>query len=540
MTTLLGVTLKIRIMSFMIQGEQCMSNEQEQVSKDTSITEVEALFAAVNSTVIPFFTLEEFADKIRLFIDYLRIGKNRQSLIYTGYPALSFSECLWLFDILSRLYPTRIPYSTQGTKPGDKNILKQDPDKDGNISFRYIWLREYFGEPISSFQSCLRNRQTGKHLQVPLFNPYENECDYEVAPHIRGFGSKDVMKIEELRPRLLNLKLQILEIALDQIKAGESEGFWDKCFSAVIDKITGEEFRFLNEIESKYMGVMETGVFILGEDDPWSPANFGRTVDFDAGGLNGMIQFIYHVEQELSYRKIHDIKSRLNQASEGDVAHSSELLEELVRFLNRNPKAIEEHSKEFKIMFDKRIKYSVEDKLKTPLMISVQYIDLYKESLRILEQIHLLPGCLPSKFVVEDGTRWEDIRIEFINETDVYVITPSGRKLTNCKDLEFYDNRANRPNKGWELLIKFARNKGILIWEQSFRRSDSKSHEIKASQIATDNLSVKRKCYIPDKQKVEKCNLSKKLKSIFDINTEPITTDRNGKCYRMRIKLIYN
>ncbi len=396
-----------------------MSNEQEPESKDTSITEVEALWAVVNSTSIPFYTLDEFAEKIRLFIEYLRIGKNRQSLIYTGYPALSFNGCLWLFDVLSRLYPTRIPYSTQGTKPSDKNILKQDADQDGNISFQYIWLREYFWEPISSFQSSSRNLQTGKNRQVPLFNLYENECDYEEAPHIRAFGSKDVTKIEELRPRLLNLKQQILEIALDQIKTGESEGFWDKCFSVVIDKITGEEFRFLNEIEGKYRGILKTGLCIMGEDDLWTPANFGRTVDFDAGGLNGIIQFIYHVEQELSCHKIHDIKSRLNQASTGDMAHSQELLEELVRFLNRNPKAIEEHSKEFKNMFDNRMKYCFEDKLKTPVMVSFQQIDLYKELLRYLEQKNVLPDRLPSPFAVEEGTRWEDIRIEFRNEEDV-------------------------------------------------------------------------------------------------------------------------
>lgn len=516
--------------------------------------DIDDLWAVFNSNLIPFFTYDEFADIVGSFIKYLRLGDNRSSLLYSGYPAKSFNACLWFYDVLSRLYPTKFPYSNQGTNPRDAQPGKLETDSDGNIIFRYIWIKEYFWEPISSRKSPLPHPRTKEYLELPLAipNEYLNVCDYEEAPNIRGFTPDDVSRIEEIRAKMLNLEIEILKIARNHLQSRESENFWNRCFAAITQKFSGDEIKSLNDISSKYKGLLKQGVYIVGEDSVWSTANCGRDVDLDAGGLEGIIDFVYFVEQELSTGTFHRLKSLINSIM--DLGHGDHtevyksfqpVVTEFEALFIRDRRELEAHSRDFKKMFDERLMRDFSTRIKTPVMVKFEHRDLVMELAGLIEKGDFIKAIRDkniSGFAVPTDTKWEDIRIEFMDEQEIKITTPSYTKRTDYKELGFNDGRNNRPNKQWRLLKRFAENNGKISWDVDSKPIQKKHMRSKigdrTAYAFADGLSLKKKCHVSDNLKVAKGILSKMLRSIFGLEGDPIKTDRSAKTYQMRIRLI--
>jgi len=116
-----------------------------------------------------------------------------------------------------------------------------------------------------------------------------------------------------------------------------------------------------------------------------------------------------------------------------------------------------------------------------------------------------------NKIDVPDDTKWEDVKIKFIDGLTVKLTIKDKAFDKDFRELGFEDKRQHKPNLQWKLLELLAHKKGELSWEDS---------------EATDKVKQK------------KHNLSKKLKEIFGINDDPFYPYSTKTGYQIKITLI--
>lgn len=118
-------------------------------------------------------------------------------------------------------------------------------------------------------------------------------------------------------------------------------------------------------------------------------------------------------------------------------------------------------------------------------------------------------------------TKWENIKIQIINENNVLILVGSRRYEMDYKKMGFEDGRTNCPNKQWMFLWLLAINNGTLSWEDYQRNS------------RLSNLSLKD----INKFKKTKQLLVETLKNCFRINDDPFYPYKKEKAYRIRINI---
>ncbi|GAF71860.1 unnamed protein product, partial [marine sediment metagenome] len=143
------------------------------------------------------FIYEELNDIIKPFITYLL--NNRNEIISTGFPLKSFGLSYWFYNNLSRLYPLKQPYA----------VLRREKDKDGNFLLEYHWIKR----PGNQFKSSDLEKQ-----------------DFSNAPYnLPRYDFSTIDLIENKRPMLFELKIDILNIIFDALLDKNYVGLWKKC-----------------------------------------------------------------------------------------------------------------------------------------------------------------------------------------------------------------------------------------------------------------------------------------------------------------------
>lgn len=108
-------------------------------------------------------------------------------------------------------------------------------------------------------------------------------------------------------------------------------------------------------------------------------------------------------------------------------------------------------------------------------------------------------------------TDWSKITIRFITEQEVYIETGKGdAKQSDYQSLGFSNDKSNKPNKAWDLLLLLAISNGEIQLEKP----------------------------IPDSVKQHKMYVSNCLKKIFKNNDDPFYYLKETQTYKIKVKLI--
>jgi hypothetical protein len=107
------------------------------------------------------------------------------------------------------------------------------------------------------------------------------------------------------------------------------------------------------------------------------------------------------------------------------------------------------------------------------------------------------------RFPTPSGSRWSDVEMRFSDTEKISVNIGDQRQVLTYSQLGLVDSRSGKPSKQWELLLKFAREHGMMTW------------------LSPDACRKNRK---------QRELLNKSLQQFFDIEGEPIelTDDRKG------------
>jgi len=115
------------------------------------------------------------------------------------------------------------------------------------------------------------------------------------------------------------------------------------------------------------------------------------------------------------------------------------------------------------------------------------------------------------EFDLPEGTKWEDIKIRFIDGHTVDISVHDKNYNKTYRELGFEDRRNHLPNEQWKLLLLFANEGGTISWE------DKKA-----------NIIIKQHKHL----------LSKKLTEIFKIADDPFNPYSTDMGYHIKITLI--
>ncbi len=121
--------------------------------------------------------------------------------------------------------------------------------------------------------------------------------------------------------------------------------------------------------------------------------------------------------------------------------------------------------------------------------------------------------------ILPAGTDWEHIVIRFLNGHDVRITLRNDSKFkldTTYNEMGFRDNRQQRPNKQWKLLVGLSTNNGSISWDS-------------VQSLSTQEIL---------KFKKRKQLLSEALQAKFQIEDDPFYNYRKEKAYRIKINLI--
>jgi len=118
-----------------------------------------------------------------------------------------------------------------------------------------------------------------------------------------------------------------------------------------------------------------------------------------------------------------------------------------------------------------------------------------------------------SDIKIPKGTKWEDIKIHFIDGHTVDISVQNKSYNKTYRELGFEDKRKHLPDKQWQLLELLANKKGELSWDDS-----NATYKVKQTKF----------------------RLSKRLRDIFMINDDPFYPYFENQGYRIKINISYS
>ena len=555
----------------------------------------------------PLYTHKELAVLIKQFIVYLKA--NKSSLLAIGYPAKSFEKSPWLYENLSRLYPVKIPFTVQDKDLPHQTIAEVDGVAKRNANKdQSIWAKEgadlsktnvleklsrLFPEkdlvpiqdnPVENIsylqQDAVRNKSHdniendgklnfnyawAKECVYPSSEPHNDltNCSYEEAPLIQGITDKDVTHIENYRSKVLNAKIEILEITHKYL-CGEinKDNFWNECFNIISKELTKDAFRCFEKIEEAY-----SRLFIVRESEDFRitrpSAITGGQPNLETGGINNILAFIFFIEAELKIGQMHNTKSALLKLTDSHVpssyydlvsSPSIAAIDEVIRQSQNDATK----TAEFNELFDERLKTDSEKKLKMLLEVPSKNYDTVKRFAELVDSgpVSFNLDGIPSKVLAGSkkitplsfppGAKWEDITIEFKDSHNVTIKCKGKITRSDYKDMGFEDSKSRRPNKQWELLLELAANNGEIAWDKSSSGNkvdlDKTGQDFGYEMDDDTPEDARNKGFsiikAPDKTKKTKQLLSQSLKAVFQIDGDPFYPYEEVKAYKIKLKLI--
>lgn len=260
----------------------------------------------LNNWFTPFYTLDELACLLPECAKCLK--DNKQSLLATGYPYRNFGHSFWLDRTLNRMLPVKMPafdplidyvlhsgfadasqWSALKRFRGPLTEIQQD--KNGDLIYNYRWLRN----PRRN-QRILKRFEDGTFLVSiglsEMHQPSPELCSYPDAAFLPGLGEREAQRLEKLRPKLLDIKIAILNLLPDFIQRKMPWRIWEESLCALTAALTGEEVAFLLGADAFYAK--------LDMGTTYSRTRQGTEIVCRNAGLSDLIDLIGHCEKECS------------------------------------------------------------------------------------------------------------------------------------------------------------------------------------------------------------------------------------------------
>jgi hypothetical protein len=225
---------------------------------------------------VPLFSRQELAQQLRAFRKFLLA--NRKHLLQTGLPSKEFPGSRWLWAHLAKLYVSK---RTNCGGPYDEPVRVA-----GEVSY-YTWVRV---------------------VQLPEeFGISRVPCHQEEADLIPGIDAVAADRLRDLRPRILDLKINVLAAAADFLVSTGTDDFWSQCLPLFRETVTDDDAGFCarmdgayREIPEKWKGIHRILWWQAGYDGPINP-----------GGFSSILELVGHVQKESTIGTMHETREIL-------------------------------------------------------------------------------------------------------------------------------------------------------------------------------------------------------------------------------------
>ena len=390
---------------------------------------------------VEYLTLEERADIVERFADRLQV--DRDSLLETGHPSLSIAGYPEL-DRLAGNYYTRIPKAV-------KVLVESKHGGDDATTITYT--DERFADPRTLFDSTI-------DMRFEYEWPTEG---YKAAAILPILSRPLTVQIERRRDAIHRLKGLVLRTAAVALRKRDAQLLWDRAWDDVKRVLKAEGVRFCCEVDEKYIG----GKLGLG---PYLP-----------GGLLDLTDFMGECASQIEVGA-----SRRMREALGDLVGLDD---------NGKPRLVLRHYFEV-IDAPERRRFDAAHDLRYQLYreeleFRLKYSDDVIRELRKSFGVEIggdRHGPLGNELALRGGgadrdgrqraadvmpfragigTKWSDVKIEFVTEEVVRITVRSKSENRSYVEMGFVNRRVRGgpPNVLWKVLQLLARNNGRIDWK---------------------------------------------------------------------------
>jgi len=277
------------------------------------------IVAYLNDGFTPFYTLHELA---ALIVDFCKhLENNREYLLRTGHPRITFGRSFWLDKCLNKLLYLKVPifgpivdtvlnsglvdpndWKNMGSL--DSNFTKIRQGENGNLVYDYVWAKNpeaVRSEPVEVGDGTL-------FIRFAFLAPGDQQrlcCSYDEAGILPGLSPNDAERVESLRPKFFDLKMKVLHLLGELVANRNPWRLWDECLCLFAEALTTEEADFLLNLDNLHAKLAVGGTY--------NRSRKGPALVYRNGGLSDLFDFIGHCEKELKFGSLRRTKEAFLQ-----------------------------------------------------------------------------------------------------------------------------------------------------------------------------------------------------------------------------------
>lgn len=275
----------------------CEEEDVERLPFRSFMTEV---FADLRT---PLYTLDELEHLIARFVGHQEV--NQPSLLETGHPETAFAPSVWLDVFLNKLYFTKLPMHGRMAEPHPRYV----DWRRISTTFESFQTRWAVNRPDDTeLFECSQPNPKCSFAWGRILHGNAATCTFEEADALDRLSRDQIAQVEQLRPKLANLKREILARLHQGICSRNSDGLSDICLDLLAKRLTADEAKLLLDIDLVYGGSNACSRPVAPEVLPLIP-----------GGLSNLIEIIGFIEKEMTIGSMSEVRSILGDLVSCDV-----------------------------------------------------------------------------------------------------------------------------------------------------------------------------------------------------------------------------
>jgi len=383
--------------------------------------------------IIPYFTLKELADLIKVFTMYLE--DNTRSLIKIGWPEYNFTDSVWLFCKLAPNYPINIPTYIQ-----NKSLILPKI-----LSFKELAYIEEMQEKFLNLKKSVLYEIT-QHL---FLDTTDKDCWLQDC--LRMLFSKFCKKDLEMI-KIIGKKYEQINLFNYSLNGG-----LDSLIDIIIFCYEESKFGKIN-LEKNIMKSLFKGSKFACQKH-----------------IKSYYQLVQFTEDDLEIKRFNNMRNKLPKE------------------LRKIDKAITEN----KPFIADTIEHAKKESLNVHCIIKQKYYPFFHSLMECFENGESFEISMPflkqyptpshKKFTplkLPSGTKWEHVTIQFLDYDKVKIQAPNKfSKIVNFQKMGFENLKNGKPNTQWELLYDLSRYRGDLSWTIATYRKKVDSHPLSTPKI---------------------------------------------------------
>jgi len=273
----------------------------------------------------------------------------------------------------------------------------------------------------------------------------EEPMSYDPDPVVEG---EDLHELQRLRPKLLNIKLDMLLSCAQALGSPETRELPNQILRALATDLTGDELGFIAHTDRIVSRAMKR------DRKENLPTLAGWFLPFE-GQLSRLLLTASRIMAEVEIGTFSGLASSLTEMGV-DIKEADSYFA-----LVDSPKA-SDIDQAFDVFWDR----------------AASEHDFWREAGEWWEKrlpVGIVAPAPPEatddppaigKFSPPPGTTWESVDIKMIDNRSAMVTVGNEVKKLTYDQMGMADGRCPRPNKQWEALCQFARGYGIIQWNQ--------------------------------------------------------------------------